>query len=417
MNKFLGIALVLSVLSIWSIAQVNQTAAQKAEAVSAANNGVTITQGPGASATPEGPEPQGGWFIPFYTAEGSIRFDSIDDSNVVSHTENIPFSISMDKSARWQIKIISCIPELNMCSTNYAMYNGTNIYRISFSDKFLEQNEKQEIISSPGKVQVATVHNGVYPYESGEVIGSLWISFVAGDHLFHYPTDKIPNLVEWYTELEPSVWCTDFVHELRTGYSNSLVSTGSFIINKNYISKNLENYQFIQEPSDENSYLKMNKKIDALKNIPQEEALRATYSLDDSIEMDGFAIPTRYSIARYSSTPGLTEYCVSYKITGIVTNIIVQQARTSMLPVINGRISMCDKRFLYRTKEAYRGSLYYTTTNEWIIDTNSIELKNIVSENIYPRIYSSDRSINYYIKIIFIISLIFIPIVLYFKNK
>ena len=82
-KKFLGMALVLSVLSIWGIAQTNQTVAQKAEpeiadtqvksvqgltnsqllssagTIIATNNGVTITQGPGAS-IPEGPEPQEG---------------------------------------------------------------------------------------------------------------------------------------------------------------------------------------------------------------------------------------------------------------------------------------------------------------------------------------------------------------------
>ena len=86
-KKLLYIALVLSVLSIWGIAQTNQTATQKVEAgidetqskdvssltnsqllssagtIIATNNGVTITQGPGAS-IPEGPEPQGGWFTP-----------------------------------------------------------------------------------------------------------------------------------------------------------------------------------------------------------------------------------------------------------------------------------------------------------------------------------------------------------------
>ena len=89
MNKFLGIALVLSVLSIWGIAQTNQTeyerAMQKvlaeylktsgigisaqsltnsqllssAGTIIATNNGVTITQVPGASIS-EGPEPQEG---------------------------------------------------------------------------------------------------------------------------------------------------------------------------------------------------------------------------------------------------------------------------------------------------------------------------------------------------------------------
>ena len=103
-KKFLGIAMVLSVLSIWSIAQTNQTAAQKAGTgidetqsksvqslansqllssagtVIATNNGVTITQGPGAS-IPEGPEPQGGWFTPLYRAEGMIK--GIDRKSVV----------------------------------------------------------------------------------------------------------------------------------------------------------------------------------------------------------------------------------------------------------------------------------------------------------------------------------------------
>jgi hypothetical protein len=432
-NKFLGMALVLSVLSIWSVAQTNQTGVQKTEAeiavtqsksvpsltnsqllssagtIIATNNGVTITQGPGAS-TPEGPEPQGGWFTPIYTAEGSVRFESINNSNVVSRTEDFPFSISMDKSARWQMKMISCIQKLDMYLTNYVVCNGTNIYQISFYNKFFGQNEKLEVITSRGTAQAATVLSGVYPYDCGGVIGSLWVGFVAGDHLSHYPTGKIPSLVESYPELEPSVWCTDFVHELRTGYSNSLVSTGSFIINKNYISKNLENYQFIKEPSDEDSYLEMNKKLDDLKSISQREALRATYSLDDSIEMDGFLVPTRYSIVRYPPL-GLTEYYGFGKITGIVTNIIVQQNRTSMLPIINGRISVCDKRFVYRTKEAYRDSVYYTTTNEWIIDTNSIELKNIVSKNIYPRVSFRNKSIVYYSLIIFILFLVFYPFI------
>jgi hypothetical protein len=86
-KKFLGIAVVLSVLSIWSIAQTNQTEHERvlqkvlaeyvkthgisaqsltndqllssAGPIIATNNGVTITQGPGAS-IPEGPEPQEG---------------------------------------------------------------------------------------------------------------------------------------------------------------------------------------------------------------------------------------------------------------------------------------------------------------------------------------------------------------------
>ncbi len=70
-NKFIGTTLLLSVLSIWSIAQTSQNAGQKAEGENAANNGVTITQGPGAS-IPEGPEPQGGWFTPLYTVNIKI---------------------------------------------------------------------------------------------------------------------------------------------------------------------------------------------------------------------------------------------------------------------------------------------------------------------------------------------------------
>ena len=77
-------------------------------------------------------------------------------------------------------------------------------------------------------------------------------------------------------------------------------------------------------------------------------------------------IPTRYSIVRYSTPPGLTEYYVSDKLLGLL-QILLYNRQKSMLPVIMG-ISVCDKRFCLSKKEAYRDSVYYTTTNEWIID-------------------------------------------------
>ena len=129
-KKFLGIALVLSVLSIWGIAQTSQTGAEalKVEAeiavtqgknaqsltnsqllssagtIIATNNGVTITQGPGAS-IPEGPEPQGGWFTPRYTAEGVVKreyFSGLEDAQL---TLTNPFSFSMGDNRFWKAKV------------------------------------------------------------------------------------------------------------------------------------------------------------------------------------------------------------------------------------------------------------------------------------------------------------------------
>ncbi len=392
-KKFLGMVMALSVLSIWSIAQVNQTGDRKAETGIATNNGVTITQGPGTS-IPEGPEPQGGWFTPLYTAEGMIKGIRVNSKTAKVDESEYPFTISLDGNGRWQMSwvsksTVSAGEEGILTTTTYLSYDGTNILSTLKSDGYVDMDENGKAMikrrTDGDNVRTATISPGPFLSDFGILEGLVWVAFVSGEHLPpQQSVARIPNLLDSARRFSPSVWSVDFHYNVLTDSLIKLIDKGSFILNTNYISDDLTDYNEIFEPESEMMEDEIKNNFDSLKNVKENEFLRSFYVLDEIMEFEGIKIPIRFSSTIYPNI-GYGNTAYPYKMNGVVTNVILNPSVVSMLPPVKGIIHVQDTRFLHRTKEVYRGMIFYSCTNEWQLDTNSAKLMKAGSTALHPR--------------------------------
>ena len=222
----------------------------------------------------------------------------------------------------------------------------------------------------------AWVFRGPFPVKyGGTPVGLLWIAFVCGDYVSQQHTNRIPDLLSGGGDEKIISWCLDFNHLLLKDSPNPLISTGAFVFNKKYFSKDLLDYQDIMERAGDAPLL-INEELEMLENLPPEEALRSTYSLTDSALVNGYTRPTHFS--KYSHFELGSPFSIGensgHKTTAIVTNIVVGQAPIAMLPQFDGKLYVIDYRFIARIKEACRGPVFYHCTNEWEIATNSAKL-------------------------------------------
>jgi hypothetical protein len=207
-NKSLFLV-VFSALCIWSIAQTSQSAEQKAEGENATNNGVTITQGPGAS-IPEGPEPQGGWFTPLYTVGGVVKSEYYDkaEETFVSQGES-PFSVSLGSDNRWQMSLVNYWDDSKeKTTTNFVAYDGTNIFTALYSKYYLDTKtfsavEKKKIMGAPtiGKGPFRSTGPLLWDYSGSLPLRRLsaWRRYKQNSQLLLSDLDT-----------DPTAWCVRF---------------------------------------------------------------------------------------------------------------------------------------------------------------------------------------------------------------
>ncbi|MCK9316096.1 MAG: hypothetical protein M0Q48_08140 [Verrucomicrobia bacterium] len=388
------LAVVFSAFCIWGIAQTSQSADQKAEAESATNNGVTITQGPGAS-TPEGTEPQGGWFTPLYRAEGMIKGIRVNSKTAKVKESEYPFTISLDGKGRWQMSFVSTSiittgEEGKLNSTMYLSYDGTNILSTLESDGYVDMDENGKVMikrrtDGDNRGRTATISPGPFPSDFGILEGFVWVAFVSGEHLPpQQSVARIPNLLDSARRFSPSVWSVDFHYNILTDSLIKLIDKGYFILNTNYISDDLTDYNEVFEPEGETIANELKNNFDSLKDVKENEFLRSFYILDEIMEFEEIKIPIRFSSTIYPNI-GYGSTADPYKMNGVVTNIILNPSVVSMLPPVKGIIYVQDTRFLHRTKDVFRGMIFYSCTNEWEIATNSAKLIRAGSTALHPR--------------------------------
>ena len=397
-NKLLYTALVLSVLSIWGIAQTNQTATQKVEAeiagtqskdvtsltnsqllssagpIIATNNGVTITQGPGAS-IPEGPEPQGGWFTPHYTAEGVIKIERFFSSGDARFTQIRPFSFSMGDNQFWKAKVSMSFgnSEISMTSVSFVTCDGTNIYCVLSNGSVDEKDGKAPIISS-----------GVLPTERDDVVGFLWTAFVSGEHLVSMDDAddaKLPNLLYGTSTEDPAAWCQNFDYGLHSFSKNTLLSNGVYVLDKSRIYPDIDDYPFLDEPEAILDKRFITRRIQDLMSIEQTNYVVSTYSTKKTGLFSEYGVPILFVAEHFplEKTTNASPECVA-RVSGIVTNVIVNPQVVPLLPQITGVEGIQDKRFREKKGNYYRNYIYYLVTNEWVLSVDSPRLKEIASQ-------------------------------------
>jgi hypothetical protein len=121
-----------------------------------------------------------------------------------------------------------------------------------------------------------------------------------------------------------------------------------------------------------------------MKDVKENEFLRSFYILDEIMEFEEIKIPIRFTSTIYPNI-GYGSTADPYKMNGVVTNIILNPSVVSMLPPVKGIIYVQDTRFLHRTKDVFRGMIFYSCTNEWEIATNSAKLIRAGSTALHPR--------------------------------
>jgi hypothetical protein len=407
-KKFLGMALVLSVLSIWGVAQTNQTATQKAGTgidetqsksvtsltnsqllssagtIIATNNGVTITQSPGTS-IPEGPEPQGGWFTPLYRAEGTMLQEmvSVSSGNVIKTWTN-GFAVSLDNNRHFKITLA----QDNGFSECIAS-DGTNIYT------FLAESVNED------HGTVFSIIEGLYPVSNSQAIGLLWMAYVSGEFLEdpHFG-GRVPNVISGMTAMDPTASCVDLKYTLESYAHNTLLTKGEFVLNKSLVSENLYDYPFLMEPISESTREQWLGMLKELKQAVPEDCVLSAYALKNSVVAREYHIPVAFQSEAYS-TPLSQEEILNcrFRVSGMVTNIILDAPRRSLLPLIHGVASVSDDRFRVRDKNFSRDRLDYLVTNAWELDTNSARLQEL-SNRLIPRPHlAPPKDMSHYVRI------------------
>ena len=422
-NKFLGMALVLSVLSIWSIAQTNQTGVQKTEAeiavtqsksvpsltnsqllssagtIIATNNGVTITQGPGAS-IPEGPEPQGGWFTPIYTAEGVVKREVFSDSGDSRFTHIHPFSFSMGNNQFWKAKVLLAFSN----TVSFVTCDGTNIYCLLSNGSVDEKDGKAPILSP-----------GVLPIERDDIVGFLWTAFVSGEHLVSMDdadAAKLPNLLPGKSARDPAAWCLNFDYDLHSFSRNTLLSNGVYVLDKSRIYPDIDDYPFLDEPEGPLSKEFITGRIQCLMGVEQTNSVVSTYSTKKTGFFSEYGVPILFDAENFSlqETNNAPPVCV-VRMSGIVTNVIINPQVVRLLPQITGVAGIQDKRFREKKGNYYRNYIFYRVTNEWELSVDSPRLKEIAFQRYFHKVVEPSKWIGfgYYFSIILIIILFFLP--------
>ncbi len=405
-KKLLYIALVLSVLSIWGIAQTNQTATQKVEAgidetqskdvssltnsqllssagtIIATNNGVTITQGPGAS-IPEGPEPQGGWFTPLFRAEGTLLQEMISSGKVIETWTN-GFAVSLDSNHYLKITHAQSNGD-SECITS----DGTNIYTSLADNGNEDHGTAFRIVKS------------LYPVSDTQAVGILWMAYASGELLKDPQFDeRVPDVISGMPLFNLAASCVDLKYTLESYAQNTLLTKGEFVLNKSLVSENLYDYPFLMEPISESTREQWLEMIKKLKQAVPEDCVLAAYTLKDSVVAGGYHIPVAFQSESYS--PPLSQEEIlncSLRISGVVTNIILDAPRRSLLPLIHGVANVCDDRFRVRDKNFSRDRLDYLVTNAWELDTNSARLQEL-SNRLIPRPHlAPPKDMSHYVRI------------------
>ena len=429
------LAVVFSAFCIWGLAQTSQSAEQKTEAESAVNqsknvtsltnsqllssagtiiatnNGVTITQGPGAS-TPEGPEPQGGWFTPLYTVGGVVKSEYYDkaEETFVSQGER-PFSVSLGSDNRWQMSLVDYWDSKEKTTTNFVAYDGTNIFTALYSNYYLDTEtfsavEKKKIMGAP------TIGKGPFPIHGSPAMGLLWVAFLSGDYLRGGDTNRIPNLLRSDLYTDPTAWCADFRTRMLENSSNPLVKEGFFELNKDYISDDLMDYPNVEEPMSERSAFVLSEILNTLKDIEEDGFLNSHYILSDSIKMNEITIPKEFRSSFYTLPKRDEKAYLCGKRTGTITNVTFNAKAVPMIPQMEGSQIVRDSRFMFKDEHKFRNTISYFVTNQWELSMDDIEREKADRLYVGSRGMFAPREKSNYGKLIAIAALILIPLII-----
>jgi hypothetical protein len=387
--------------------------------------GIRMGDDPHPSGTPEGPEPQGGWYTPLYLAEGIVNSHIRTSSNTFSQEGSLPFSFSSDGKTRWQMEFHEYDKEMDIRSTNYLFCDGTNIFNISQSDKYVDR-EGNTILNTASNC-VGVVSSGQIPHNFRDEAGFIWLAFMGGDYLLNNGAPQEQGTYRMVDVLStpsrnPFAWCCDLRYILRNSPTpNTIISNCYFFLNTNYISLDDTDYFGINEEDVKSDFI-----IQLFKKLRKIKTNNLCYSIYRSPSFvyvtNKFDIPYHFSSERFDGVPLEEKNKLPFIVKeGLVTNVIAAHRVVPMFPNF-GIVSVQDNRFRYRTKDMYRGSIYYMCTNELEIAMDSPKLREAGSKKLIKRTFIKENKERNYTFILFLIiavvtPLIVLPIIFHWRKQ
>ena len=418
-------ALCLGMLASFGLyAQTGKTADQltrQLELLSAVDaDKVTVVHEDKTLEIPENEVPQGGWFIPLYTAEGTIKGYEIQRTNKLHLSSDYPFSFSVDEKNHWQLQMTMYDKKLESHSSYHFFSEGTNTFDVHISDKFVDREwnvrDRTPDMSHPGSVL-----SGQIPIRNSYA-GALWLSFCGGKYLAEQNgtnSSSVHKLVDMLqvTDVYPNPWWCDFHYQLSS-FPNPLISTGSFVLNTNYITTDVEDYWQIREEIVKHDNIPS--LLKELKIVLTNSVVYDTYELRQCKEVNkNLKVPVSVLIKSCGGIPypAVSPDIIWFSYTIKVTNIVTTPRIMPLLPTF-GYVSVEDQRFWYRDKTHFRGSILYPCTNEWEVALDSPKVIAAGSQSLYKRISDKPAKIRYYVGVAIILFMVLLfPIISVLKKK
>ena len=316
-------------------------------------------------------------FTPLYSAEGLLELQVLNNSGKIVLTDEFPFKVSIDANGRWQMTRQTYVPKWSLTTTEFITYNGTDIYSVLYGDKHLDRDMKPvNNLPLEEHKHPARVCRGPFPVDHGSCAGLVWMAFLGGEYIARHPTNQIPNLLNAMPRTDPEAWDIDFQYKLLSKPGNSLIESGSFILDKTRLSPDLMNYPEIDEPAVVEEVEKFLQTIKRLKTAKSGEMTRSTYSLQQSEVVGNIRIPTQFSAMLYSPVGDNLGHYPVVKWDGRVTNIVTNLTPSQLLPPIKGGIYVQDQRFKQRTKGSFLNNIFYELDKTgWVLSTNDVRFK------------------------------------------
>jgi len=373
-------------------------------------NKVTVVHEDKSLEIPAGETPKGGWFFPLYTAEGTYKTYRTHGTNKIKLTGDYQFSISVDEKNHWQIQIPTYNEKYDIHTAHHFFSDGTNIFKVISADKFFDLTFQLRD-TTPDMPHNGYISSGQIP--DHQWAGKIWLSFCGGKYLAErngtniYGKYKLVDVIK-ITDLLPQAWACDFYYQLCP-VPHPLISSGFFALNSDYISLDPKDYWWLRDSSDDNTP----EILEYLKNAPEDYlylddiTLKAQKQIHEKLNVpvsvliktygEGFA-PFDYSTEKKDQPDDVLEKSFSdvilknhkknlsllkpADIPGLatminVTNIITTPRAMPLLPVF-GRVFVEDHRFWEQFKS--KKSLHYRCTNEWKIDLDYSQLKEVQAQ-------------------------------------
>ncbi len=358
-------------------------------------------------------------FNPAYSAYGILKYQHINQSNDVDFEEVWLFGIQEDNVGRWKAELHTQLPVASMPlkADQYISYDGTNIYSILYSPNKVVTTLNEPTRLIPGNDQhAAQISTGPYPLDYSGVGGMLWLAFIGGNNLDAASSQaKFPDLTVADPRQDPGAWSCDFQYKLINSKIRPLIYSGRFILNKKYIPESGRFYTEIDDPADEKLFEQRERLLKQLKDLDQDILIRSTYSVDETNDLNGVIVPTKFHFDVFS----LDHSGAHNHVEGVITNLVVGNP-SNLMPELSGLVTVQDRRLRVKTPDSFRLAVLYNLGNDgWIVDTNNARIQAIAaSRPPIPTIMVAHRPLYYRWSVAFFIVIFLAPlIVLLFSRK